>query len=59
MSAIRQAQVRRMNQATDPGESGPVPIVDITPFTTDETRGRADVAKTGSHRLRRDRILRD
>ena len=33
-----------MKQASDPGRSDPVPIVDITPFTVEETRGRADVA---------------
>ena len=34
-----------MKQASDPGGSDPVPIVDITPFAAEETRGRADVAE--------------
>ena len=34
-----------MKQATDPGGSDPVPIIDITPFTTGETRGKAGVAE--------------
>ena len=34
-----------MKQATDPGGSDPVPTVDIAPFTTGETRRRADVAE--------------
>ena len=34
-----------MKQASDPGASDPVPIVDITPFAAEETRGRADVAE--------------
>jgi len=34
-----------MKQATDPGGSDPVPTVDITPFTTGETRRRAGVAE--------------
>ena len=44
MAPIRWSQVRRMKQGTDPGGSGPVPIVDIAPFTTGETRGRRDIA---------------
>ena len=31
--------------SADPGGSDPVPIVDITPFAAEETRGRADVAE--------------
>ena len=34
-----------MKQATHRGGNAPVPIIDITPFTTGETRGRADVAE--------------
>ena len=34
-----------MKQASDVGGSDPVPIVDITPFTAEETRGRVDVAE--------------
>ena len=34
-----------MKQATAPGGSDPVPIIDITPFTTGETRGRAGAAE--------------
>ena len=34
-----------MKQATDPGGSGPVPIIDITPFTAGEIRRRTDVSE--------------
>ena len=34
-----------MKHATDPGGSDPVPIVDITPFTTGEIRRRTGVAE--------------
>ena len=34
-----------MKQAAEVGERDPVPIVDISPFTTGETRGKADVAE--------------
>ena len=34
-----------MKQATDPGGSGPVPIIGITPFTAGEIRRRTDVAE--------------
>ena len=44
MAPIRWSQVRPVKQGTDPGGSGPVPIVDIAPFTTGETRGRPDIA---------------
>ena len=44
MAPIRWSQVRRMKQGTDPSGSGPVPIVDIAPFTTGEARGRRDIA---------------
>ena len=35
-----------MKQATDPGGDAPVPIIDITSFTTGEICRRADVAET-------------
>ncbi len=35
-----------MKQASEPGGSGPVPIIDITPFVTGTTRDRADVAES-------------
>ena len=34
-----------MKQATDPGGNAPVPIIDITPFTTGEICRRTDVAE--------------
>ena len=34
-----------MKLATDPGGNAPVPIIDITPFTTGEIRRRTDVAE--------------